>query len=82
MTRRVAQRYSAHHVLIFDEDWELLEAQFDRNYGLQRIGTGKAIRDLVHHWCNRVRARENEALSQQAEIGHRAGEEGDQNGAG
>lgn len=47
MSKRAELPQSRHHVLIFDEDWAFLEA----NYGIHsanRIGAGVAIRKLVH----------------------------------
>lgn len=47
MSKRAELPQSRHHVLIFDEDWSFLEANFGRQ-SLNRIGAGVAIRKLVH----------------------------------
>lgn len=63
MTRRAELPQSPRHVMIFDEDWEFLEARYGRSHrGPHAIGTSAAIRKLVHHWCQRMRDRERQEM--------------------
>ncbi len=47
MSRRSELPQSRRHVLIFDEDWEFLEANYGQ-YSANRIGVGVAVRRIVH----------------------------------
>ena len=60
--------------MIFDEDWRFLELRYGRANGPSAIGTGTAIRDLVHGWVSKVKAKE------QAEIDKRTGGQDGQHG--
>ena len=47
------------HILIYQEDWDFLT----KNFG-QTIGPGHAIRKIVHHRVQALRAKEIERLDQ------------------
>lgn len=51
---------------IYDEDWEFL---FDRYGpgGLQAIGVGPVIREIVHRKVKEIRAKEQDRLDEAAE---------------
>jgi hypothetical protein len=63
MPRKVRLPQSPHHVMIYDEDWVYLEGLFGRHNGPQAVGTSAAIRRMVHSWCQRMRAREEQLLA-------------------
>jgi hypothetical protein len=48
---------SAHHVLIFDEDWEYMLGAFGPQSD-SRIGVSAGIRAVVHQWVERARKAE------------------------
>jgi hypothetical protein len=47
MSKRAEMPQSRRHVLVFDEDWEWLEDNYGR-YSTSRIGTGVAVRKILH----------------------------------
>ncbi len=55
MTKRIERNATARHIQIFEDDWEFLNNNFGR--GTEKpLGAGKAIRLIVHKYCNAVRA--------------------------
>lgn len=66
MSRRHELPSSRRHVMIFDDDWQWLEA----NYGTQSaqpVGVGHAIRALVHVHVKRLRLQVLQRLDAQGE---------------
>lgn len=56
--KRSSLPQSRRHIMVYDEDWEWL----DRYYGKEsdaRIGTGAAIREIVH---SRIKALKQKAI--------------------
>lgn len=64
MSRKSAIPQSRRHILVFDEDWEYLESQYGRPYGVTPLGTSAAVRLLIHKYVRKLKAREEEALSE------------------
>lgn len=55
--------------MVFDRDWQLLEARFSRLLGPDRPGSSAVVRALVHKFCERLRAREAQGRDQLAAQG-------------
>lgn len=56
MSRRAKFPQSRRHVFVYDKDWAFLET----HYGLQspsKLGPGATIREIVHNYVERLRAR-------------------------
>jgi len=53
---------SRRHVMMFDEDWEWLEAQYGSN-SPSKIGVAEAVRIVVHNFCKKQREAVNQRLS-------------------
>lgn len=68
MTKRAARPQHARHVMIWDDDWEFIEAQFGRANGPGSIGASGAIRALVHRWVGVLRSRARVSLDQQQQV--------------
>lgn len=47
---------SRRHILMFDEDWEWLHANFGP-HSVKAYGVGAAVREIVHAHVRRLRAR-------------------------
>lgn len=62
MTRRSAKPQSPHHILVFNEDWELLLTAYGPG-SPKNLGVGKACQQIINRFCNQLRERTNEALS-------------------
>ncbi len=54
MSKKSELPQTRRHVLIFDEDWAWLEAQYGQ-YSISRIGTGTAIKTIIHHQVRALR---------------------------
>lgn len=56
MPRRSEIPSSRRHIWVYDEDWEFLEKMFG-----EALGTGKAIRNIIHNYVGNLQAREETA---------------------
>lgn len=48
MPRKSELPKSRHHVMIYDEDWEFLRDNYDREVGVKRIGISEALCLILH----------------------------------
>lgn len=67
MSRKSPRPQSSRHVMIYDEDWEYLEALYGRASGPNAIGTGTAIKQLVHGWVKRLQAQATKEVDRKLE---------------
>jgi hypothetical protein len=65
MSKRSRLPQSARHILIYDDDWEFLEARFG-SQGIKPIGVSNVIRALIHQRITAWREAEARALSESA----------------
>lgn len=70
MSKKAELPQSRHHVLIFDEDWTFLEANFGI-HSANRIGAGVAIRKLVHSHVKGLRQRVQDLADSREGIEHK-----------
>lgn len=70
MSKRAEIPQSRHHVLVFDEDWEWLEANYGRG-SPSRIGPGVAVRKLVHAHIRLLRQKVQDLADARAGAEHR-----------
>ena len=56
MSKKAERPQRARHILVYDEDWAYLESVYGRS-GQGTMGVGPAIRQLIHAWVSRQRAR-------------------------
>lgn len=61
MSKKSELPQTRRHVLVFDEDWAWLEAQYGQ-YSASRIGTGTAIKTIIHHQVRALRQRVEDNL--------------------
>lgn len=61
--KRTELAQSRRHVLIYDEDWEWLHANFGP-HSTKPLGVGAAIRELVHHHVKGLRRKVEARLEQ------------------
>lgn len=54
MSKRSERPQTRRHVLIFDEDWDWLEANYGP-YSENKIGTGAAARQIIHLHVKRLK---------------------------
>ena len=57
MTKRIERPTEARHIQIYTEDWNFLNDNFGKG-SEKPLGAGKAIRLIVHKYCNAVRAQQ------------------------
>jgi hypothetical protein len=68
MSKRAELPQSRRHVLIFDEDWAWLDTQYGP-YSKSRLGTGVAVRKIVHQRVQQLRQAEQDRIdSRQNEV--------------
>lgn len=79
MAKRAELPFSRHHVLIFDEDWEWLEANYGA-YSANRIGAGVAVRRMVHFHVRALKQKAQDEIDrrQQGQQGQQIQHEEDQ----
>lgn len=75
MSKRAEMPQSRHHVLIFDEDWEWLDANCGP-YSESRMGVGVAIRKIVHYHVRVLRQKAQEAADRRGAPGGGSSEAG------
>ncbi len=63
MSRRAEMPQTRRHILIFDEDWDWLDANYG-HYSSNRIGTGVAVRKLIHSHVRALRQRVQDNLDE------------------
>jgi hypothetical protein len=63
MSKRSRLPQSARHILIYDDDWEFLEARFG-SQGIKPIGVSNVIRALIHQRITAWREAEARVLSE------------------
>lgn len=73
MSRRSELPQSRRHVLIFDEDWEFLEANYGQ-YSANRIGVGVAVRRIVHQQVRFLRQKAQDLADARQGAGAERGE--------
>lgn len=61
MSKRHTRPTSRHHVLIEDDDWALLSQMYGAG-STQEVGIGAVVRAIVHQACNKIRARQEQAI--------------------
>ena len=66
MTRKAIRPQTSRHVMIYDEDWQYLDELYGRHLGPNAVGTGSAIRELVHKFCRNLRAKSEQVMDQGA----------------
>ena len=64
MTKRSLLPQHPRHILIYDEDWEFLQAEYGPD-GAVHIGVSSAIRTIIHSYVTRLKAKANEAFDRQ-----------------
>jgi hypothetical protein len=57
MSKKSPLPQSRRHVMLYDEDWDWLQAEFG-----QKIGVGAAIKVIVHRKVQDMKAKANEAF--------------------
>lgn len=60
MSKKSPLPQSRRHIMLYDEDWEFLEAE----YGIHspsKVGAGTVVKLLVHQKVQQVKARANQA---------------------
>lgn len=55
--RRSDRPVTSRHIMVYDEDWEYLDALYGRGNGPGAVGTGVAIRKLIHKWVKGMKAK-------------------------
>lgn len=73
MTKKTELPQSRRHVLIFDEDWDFLSANYGPS-GPKPIGVSAAIRKIVHSKCQGLRQRIADASDRSAQVDAEAAE--------
>ena len=56
MPKRAERPQRPRHILIFDEDWDFLTTHYGPA-SQNRMGVSPAIRQMVHAYCTKLRAR-------------------------
>lgn len=54
MTKRSTLPQTRRHILVFDEDWELLQRLYGEG-SESRLGVSAAVREIVHAKCQQLR---------------------------
>jgi hypothetical protein len=52
---------SRRHILVYDEDWEFIEENYGKDSD-SKIGTGKAIRSIIHSYVKALKEKANNAI--------------------
>lgn len=63
MSKKAQFPQSPHHILVFDEDWEYLQRTYGAESG-NRLGVSPIIRQIIHAYVQRLRARTESAMSE------------------
>lgn len=72
MSKRVVRPSTRRHVHIYDEDWALLEEAYRQpENGVAGVGT--AVREILHSFCNRIRAKSEAKLDLAADVARAEG---------
>lgn len=56
MSRRHIEPTTRHHIILYDEDWELLSEVYGPD-SESKIGPGAAVREIVRRKCREIRQR-------------------------
>ena len=75
MSAKARRPQSRRHILVFDEDWEYLDAIYG-TASTNRLGVGPAIREVIHTYVSKLKAK-TEAILDEARPG--ASQDGDPN---
>lgn len=57
MTKRTTLPQSAHHVMIYAEDWEFAKDYWS-THGNKRLGPSGAIREIFHKYVKALKAKQ------------------------
>ena len=56
MAKKALLPQSRRHILVYDEDWEFLEAEYGTD-SASKIGVSAAVRTIIHGYVVRLRAK-------------------------
>ena len=66
MSRRSVLPQGRRHIWVYDEDWEFLTEHFGPD-SPSKMGVGPSIRNIVHIYVKRLRAKQQELIDQKEE---------------
>lgn len=69
MTRQSDRPQTARHILIYDEDWDMLKHLFDSRTGVKQVGVSAVVKSIIHQYCGRFRQKYHNELDQRAGVG-------------
>jgi hypothetical protein len=67
MSKKSILPQSPRHILVYDKDWEYLNSLYGKS-GVNPIGISVAIRQILHAFCKKAKARENQAIDEQSTV--------------
>lgn len=64
MSKKSPLPHSRHHLFLYDEDWEFLQANYGPGSINHKVGVSGAVKTVVHAFVKRLKARSAEAFEE------------------